>query len=440
MSQQSKFKNFPDWKYGYTLGPPSVNNGGDYTVLENPSIKTTQATEERISPSNDKEDPNGNKDSETSTSNYSTTPCDKNYINIDDPKDKLKKEHDTKESTKQHHYEIALDKAVQNSMKKELEQEVPLEEILKGRNPIMYCNEQSKVIKRTISFEPVSESGPPHDKTFVFRGVMEGTFETNGISKDNNGDNEKCLQTIGTDKTKKGAKTKAAEEMVKHIHKLITNVKSARKRTWWDSEYNRTLNQTLNPVKTAEKFNFYKECDTKLVQPNSCIDKLVEKDVEAETIKRQKIVDATENVESKTDQIINKSVGFSPQANNSPQNNPISKLYEHCKKLNISDPLFELSSENVIEQKRTYNGSHFKKSEYTMKCDVFGKSFYGKAFSKKEAKKLAAADAWNDLLAANKVQADEKSNIGYSQGLTISEMIAQVKSQHPIKNEIISSE
>ena len=63
-----------------------------------------------------------------------------------------------------------------------------------------------------------------------------------------------------------------------------------------------------------------------------------------------------------------------------------------------------------------------------------------KAFSKKEAKKLAAADAWNDLLAANKVQVDEKSNIGYSQGLTISEMIAQVKSQHPIKNEIISSE
>ena len=75
-----------------------------------------------------------------------------------------------------------------------------------------------------------------------------------------------------------------------------------------------------------------------------------------------------------------------------------------------------------------------------MKCDVFGKSFYGKAFSKKEAKKLAAADAWNDLLAANKVQADEKSNIGYSQGLTISEMIAQVKSQHAIKNEIISYE
>merc|ERR1712001_328384 len=110
MSQHSKFKNFPDWKYGYTLGPPSVNNGGDYTVLENPSIKATKATEERISPSNDKEDHNGNKDSETSTSNYSTTPYYKNCINTDGLKDKLKKENDTTESIKLHHQEIALDK------------------------------------------------------------------------------------------------------------------------------------------------------------------------------------------------------------------------------------------------------------------------------------------------------------------------------------------
>ena len=91
--------------------------------------------------------------------------------------------------------------------------------------------------------------------------------------------------------------------------------------------------------------------------------------------------------------------------------------------------------ENVIEQKRTPQGSFYKKSEYTMQCEVFGKKYYGKGFSKKEAKKIAAADAWNDLIAANKEDTGGQSAMRSSQGLTVGEMIAQAKLQHPIKDE-----
>ena len=107
---------------------------------------------------------------------------------------------------------------------------------------------------------------------------------------------------------------------------------------------------------------------------------------------------------------------------------------EHCKKLNLTDPMFELSNENILEHFRNKDNL-FKKTEFTMKCEVFGKVFYGKGFSKKEAKKKAAEDAWNDLTESSKTKTEDKCKLDASQALTISKMIAQVKAQHQIINK-----
>ena len=64
-----------------------------------------------------------------------------------------------------------------------------------------------------------------------------------------------------------------------------------------------------------------------------------------------------------------------------------------------------------------------------------GKCFMEKEFSKKEAKKKAAEDAWNDLMESSKAKTEDKCKLDASQALTISKMIAQVKAQHQIINK-----
>ena len=407
MNQQSKYKSFPDWRYGYTLGPPSVNNGGDYTIVNGSSTKDHHSNNAGNIPSFYKENVR-NVDDETIQNNAVIITNNETSSNKmgNEIKDSANSQHINnmippnfyrEQPNKSPNNEViqgkhsvpainkSPDKVPDNKIEikggdeikdsKMQEEEISVEEILKGRNAIMYCNEQSKAIKRTILFEPLSESGPPHDKTFVWRGKMEVTYNNN-INTNVGGDSKnQWIQTLCTDKTKKGAKTKAAEEMVKHIYSIINNTKMERKRTWWDSEYNRTLNRSLNQTKAPESHNFNSEYDSSLTLPNSSMDKLVEKDDDQEKIKRQKLGDSTHKAISNSE--------ISPP-NISPQNNPISKLYEHCKKLNLTDPMFELSNENVLEHFRNKDNL-FKKTEFTMKCEVFGKVFYGKGIFKKRS-------------------------------------------------------
>ena len=80
--------------------------------------------------------------------------------------------------------------------------ERPINEILHGRNPIMFCNDQSKLRNLHMEWEQVSETGPPHDKTFTWSLKMGE------------------MLTMGSGNAKKGAKNKAAEEMVKKLDQL----------------------------------------------------------------------------------------------------------------------------------------------------------------------------------------------------------------------------
>merc|ERR1712088_467462 len=74
--------------------------------------------------------------------------------------------------------------------------------------------------------------------------------------------------------------------------------------------------------------------------------------------------------------------------------NPISALFEYCKKVKYPDPMFECVSENVLETWQKNNHT-FKKTEYTMKLEVAGKSYFGSANTKKAAKTAVATEAWN---------------------------------------------
>ena len=203
--------------------------------------------------------------------------------------------------------------------------ERPLSEILQGRHPIVFCNEQSKIRRLPIEWEQVSETGPPHDKTFTWSLKMG-----------------EDLVTVGVANNKKGAKSKAAEEMAK---KLDVMPGMRRKRPF---------------VGHAIQHHF----PTKKRKPEK---------PEAPRSAEQSALDKKS------------------------QNNPISKLYEHCRQNHWQEPLFETVSENVLETRKNAKGFTMKKTEFTVECQVQGKKFSGTALTKKEAKYNAAAGAWAEF-------------------------------------------
>ena len=55
MSEQHGYKHFPTWQYGYTLGPPTDDNGGNYTTFTDPSsVGETCDGDKKKMPSDDK--------------------------------------------------------------------------------------------------------------------------------------------------------------------------------------------------------------------------------------------------------------------------------------------------------------------------------------------------------------------------------------------------
>jgi len=88
------------------------------------------------------------------------------------------------------------------------------------------------------------------------------------------------------------------------------------------------------------------------------------------------------------------------------QNNPISKLYEYTKKQKLPEPIFELVQEEVLETRKTSQGFTYKKTKYTIQCEITDKKFLGESLNKKTAKFNAAARAWADLTGLDQSQLD----------------------------------
>ena len=408
MSEHSKYKHFPDWKYGYTLGPPTAANSGNYTIFDDTSTKfvvDANKTENQVS----------HEEGINQTDHDSST----DKLIIDESKLCQTSEEPCNDSKASQQPSASLSKAADSitpapstancdTPLKEETDEPSLEDILCGRNPIMYCNEQAKILGQTLEWEQISESGPPHDKTFVWACMLNDTKAT------------------GTSGTKKGAKTKAAEEIAKIIYKsLIPQLKSEKKRSWYDSEYNRTMN-TYGKIIVPSMFGFYNQSDPSTSEhgygPGS------------KKLKTDESLDKHTNDSSKAGvkedfQDSNKS---SLKTDNC-QINPISKLYEHCKKINASEPSFELVQEHVLDVKRAPQGYPIKKSEFTMQCEYLGNQYQGIGKTKKEAKRLAAASAWDAI--TNQTPTLPESNEVSKKPATLEELIAQARRQTKTLNE-----
>ena len=409
MSEHSKYKHFPDWKYGYTLGPPTAANSGNYTIFNDTSSKCVVDANNKTKAQVSNEEGSNQTDHDSST----------DKLIIDESKLSQTSEEACNDSKTSQQPSTSLSKAADSITPtpstancdpplKEETDEPSLEDILCGRNPIMYCNEQAKILLQTLEWEQISESGPPHDKTFVWACMLKDTKAT------------------GTSGTKKGAKTKAAEEMAKIIYKsLIPQLKSEKKRSWYDSEYNRTMN-TYGKIIVPSMFGVYNQSDPSTSEhgygPGS-------KKLKTDESFNNHTNDNSNAVLKEDFQNCNKS---SLKTDNC-QINPISKLYEHCKKINASEPSFELVQEHVLDVRRAPQGYPIKKSEFTMQCEYLGNQYQGIGKTKKEAKRLAAASAWDAI--TNQTRILPESNEVSKQPATLEELIAQARRQTKTLNE-----
>ena len=218
--------------------------------------------------------------------------------------------------------------------------------ILKGRNPVMFCNDQSKTRGLHMEWEQVSEIGPPHDKTYEYQLKM--------------GD----LTSSGRGKNKKDAKTKAAENMVLKLEDLPKVAKRGWGQGWGGGS-------GWGGGRGGYHHN------------------------NGPAWKRRK---------GESEDTILKKNDVTPKTENPSQNNPISKLFEFSKKKKWPEPIFDCISEDVLEERRTEKGFTLRKTNFTLRCTVRPpagqgeeKTYIGNALTKKQAKTNAANAAWADL-------------------------------------------
>jgi len=345
--------NFPAWNYGYTLGPAQQQGNGNYTTSHNfyggyrgggrggrgghapPQPKPAEilfkkSEEASITPTATKEPPAATKEPPAVVA-------------------KVEKEEG----------EILEGEVLARS----------LQAILHGRNPVMFCNDESKLRNMHMEWEQVSEIGPPHDKTFEYQLKM--------------GD----LIGVGIGKCKKDSKTKAAEDMVIKLDQL-PKVFNKRPFAAGPGGY-------MPYANNYGRGGFHGGPHFKKRRGESEEDILNKNDV-------------------------------TPKAVTTAQENPISKLFEFAKKKRWPEPLFDTIEENVLESRKVQQGFNLKKTEFTIRCTVRQglaeeKLFLGKALTKKQAKHNSAATAWaeigggvtqasvENLLSGLKKEATEKS-------------------------------
>lgn len=250
-----------------------------------------------------------------------------------------------------------------------------MSEILRGRNPIVHCNDLSKQHHLMMEWEQVAEDGPPHDKTFTWKLKM-GEFEV-----------------IAASNSKKSAKNKCAEEMAVKLDAKFPRRGGPSGRGGFRGGYGGGGPPLRPPHPMMGGPPGYFGPPHGFPPPPGYM---------AQRMPGPPWM-MMQNKKRKPDE--SGEAGGAAAANpakaakmiNEAQNNPISKLYEYSKKMKWPEPIFETISENVLESRKTHQGYTLKKTEFTVQCTISGKKFTGKSLKKKEAKTEAAAAAWAEV-------------------------------------------
>ena len=330
--------------------------------------------------------------------------------------------------------------------------EIPLEDILQGKNPILYCTLGAKFRDLQLEFDQLKEEGPQHDRIFTWQMKIGN------------------LETVGTGNSKKSAKNDAAEKMVRLLYKAP---RPMRKPMW--SPYgppcgmfppgmnvglpgppgmfppfprgfrpppgmarpplgifgprfgmipfrqgfpapmplfNSSIPFPMPTPETCGTSPEELEFETMAtheegeendlgppgeVKPASTMDSLFE--VKAGSSTMDSLYQPEEgNATNSFVQPTNIAPSNPPQFDRyAGANNPISKLYDMAKKEKIPEPLFETINEKVLSERKSHKGFTMKKTEYTIQCDFKGKKYEGKALTKKDAKLAAATFCWAEV-------------------------------------------
>jgi len=389
MSGRGARFNFPQWNYGYTLGPPTQANSGDYTqffvqpgqpqvggLVGPQGLGVTPRPPTRGGTGRGATQGRGGVPVKTAASTDQTT-----KPTPAQPQAAIK-EVKTESSVPPPPAPKNSENAATDVAKEDGEiVERPINEILKGRNPITFCNDQSKIRNLHMEWEQVSETGPPHDKTFTWSLKMGE------------------MLTMGSGNSKKGAKNKAAEEMVKKLDQLP---KLAPKRPF---------NQAFGPGgrgrgrgrggynSGAPPFMPHGGGYGNMPPPQFYGGNQFPK-------KPKKPEPTEEETKAAAEKAAAKAAEDAKKPLHPAQNNPISKLYEYTKKQKLPEPIFELVQEEVLETRKTSQGFTYKKTKYTIQCEITDKKFLGESLNKKTAKFNAAARAWADLTGLDQSQLD----------------------------------
>merc|ERR1711935_389543 len=244
-----------------------------------------------------------------------------------------------------------------------------------GKNVIMVLNEIAMQQQVCIDWNIVDEDGPPHMRAFTYTLKM-GSYEA-----------------VGSGNSKKLAKAIAAQNMYQTIPDDWKNTNATK------APKKKQPNKRKKPMPTAAPGG------AGVLAPVAAGDGKGEVITSTNTTLQNLDIPGEKRLKSGGGE------GIGPQASPAKPGetpvysviqtaNPISALYEYCKKVKYPDPAYECVSENVLETWQKNNHT-FKKTEYTMKLEVAGKSYFGSANTKKAAKTAVSTEAWNIIRSGN---------------------------------------
>ncbi len=382
--------NFPQWNYGYTLGPPCPMGSGDYSMMFPAPYGGGYGPQPGFTPlgrgaaamgmryfrgPNRGRGGRGGRGAGSRGGSNQAKAAKKETADTDATKAEAEAAEDGEVTEEQQQEQETTDG---NNVQAEETQEGggderPLEEILRGRNPIMFCNDNSKYRGLRMEWEQISETGPPHDKTFTWSLKM--------------GDE---LMAYGSANSKKLAKNRAAEEMAKKLAKLPR----VQKRSYQQMSHGSYNNMPPPPPWMMRGGRGGRGM---MMRGRGRGGRMMRgrgpKRGEGQDEQQQQQEVAPTEGEPAAKMQSQPSAASTNQA----QNNPISKLYEFTKRRKLPEPIFEIVSENVLDTKRTSQGFTLKRTEFTMRCSMQGRDFFGTGMTKKQAKYDSASSAWAEF-------------------------------------------